>query len=373
MTLHVFDLQIDIKQELENDKLITQEIKSSKSTPLNRSQFNLIFFGNEYSGKETVYKQLHLSSNHGYSQPEKEMFRSKIIQLIYQIFFQVMNEMKYHQDLYQEIDPDLKDLSIAMTMMPLESFISNFEDKVFLESLKSLWNDEKVVDFVKGINKNLHVNLNLSDCQLFFMENLKKYGDKEYMMSDQDVLYCDDFVGNHEIDVYKNYVESTIEMDSCFFKLLLWKDDMDKCPRKMLHTFMDFDLLVFCLNLSEYNIWIEGSEISKFERAIVDMNGLLENEYLNRRPVLAFFTHSDLFKEKNVNDSVLNYYPDYNDNHYFKDDQMEVLKNVLLERYIGNGTIYCFETSIYDTEQMRNIWDTVRDSVLFAQFDAAAL
>jgi len=106
---------------------------------------------------------------------------------------------------------------------------------------------------------------------------------------------------------------------------------------------------------------------------------LSTSNYFEQVPFILFLNKIDLFREK-INVSPLSqWFPEYDEwakNQKEKDTYkqgIDFLKNSFLSRFQGKKNIYCFETCALDTEQCTNIFDSIRDQVLFRNFDEAGL
>jgi len=243
-----------------------------------------------------------LSQGHdggGFSIEERLSYRTTIKKYIIQ---SMQDLIKGTLILHTEISPENKAVVDKISNFPIED-----DPELSLETIsniKTLWKD-KGIQQVFNQPRDLSIRgINLPDSTEYFYNNiLDSLSDPNYIPS----------VG----DVIRSRAKTiTVVQQEFLYKEKLFRmidvGGQKSERRKWLHIFADIDAFIYCVSLSEYDVFLrENVNKNRMEDAVEEFEKLCNNKILKQTSTILFLNKQDLFKEKIQKVDLKICFPDY--------------------------------------------------------------
>jgi len=154
--------------------------------------------------------------------------------------------------------------------------------------------------------------------------------------------------------------------------------------RKWIHCFDNVSSVIYLSAIDEYDgkTLFEDDKASRFYESLTLFEKLSASPYFEDIPFILFLNKIDLFEKKIQYFPLSKAFPSYDD---FVEENKDCknkteaqkgilfLKELYSSKYRGKQSIYMFETNALDTEQCAKIFESIKDQVLFKNFDSAGL
>jgi len=145
----------------------------------------LLLLGAGESGKSTLYKQMKIIHNNGYSEKDRESYKD-IVRSNILVAGKALVSASSNLGIPIE-DENNKSIAQKLSAMDPEQFVSlgNIFTKELGIEIEALWNDPGIKKVFEQRNR-----FQLSDSCEFFMNDLKRISADNYIPSEADVLRC---------------------------------------------------------------------------------------------------------------------------------------------------------------------------------------
>eukprot|EP01112_Ceratiomyxa_fruticulosa_P008741 TRINITY_DN2262_c0_g1_i2.p1 TRINITY_DN2262_c0_g1~~TRINITY_DN2262_c0_g1_i2.p1 ORF type:complete len:357 (-),score=61.70 TRINITY_DN2262_c0_g1_i2:55-1125(-) len=240
----------------------------------------VLLLGNEKSGKSTMVNQLRISSG-GISSEECKLYSSVIAQ-------NIIHDVQY---LLSILD-DLRDLALTIDKGVIEDIkkelADNFDrDDIITPQLARLLSQLWRTPTIKEAFANLHEFHSLA----WYLETIQEIAKYDYVPTLTDVL--------HSKKTTLGIVETIFDEGNVNFKIV---ELGGKCSgkRKLMGHFQEVVSVVFCVELSSYDVFLENSNGRENQmRESIDLfKEICEDKFLSEVPIILVFTKTDIFRRK---------------------------------------------------------------------------
>jgi len=153
--------------------------------------------------------------------------------------------------------------------------------------------------------------------------------------------------------------------------------------RKWIHSFDNVHSVIYLSAVDEYDgkSLFEDDKANRFFESLTLFEKLSASPYFEEIPFILFLNKIDLFEKKLEYFPIVKSFPEYEDfakskklkNHTDLEKGLEFMKELFSSRYNGEKSLYVFETCALDTEQCSKIFESIKDQVLFENFEHAGL
>jgi len=277
-----------ITPDEENSRKIDQELKQENQIKREKA-VTILLLGPGESGKSTILKQMKiLSKGHdggGFTDEDRLMYRATIKKHVIQNM----------QDLIKGaglLKLEITENKAAADRIAAFTYDENFNFTLeIISDIKVLWKNP-AIQRTFNCNRDLSANgVNLPDCtEYFFNTALESVLDPNYIPSIEDVIRT----RSKTISVVQQeflYQEKTFRMIDV--------GGQKSERRKWLHMFADIDAFIYCVSLSEYDVFLrEKSDKNRMEDAIEEFDKLCNNKNIKKMSIILFLNKEDLFKRK---------------------------------------------------------------------------
>jgi len=209
--------------------------------------------------------------------------------------------------------------------------------------------------------------LHLPDSAKYFLENLSRIKDENYIPTETDVLRCRCRT--------TGIIETEFEYDDVRYKLVDVGGQRSE-RRKWLNCFQDVSATLFCASLSEYDqVLFEDDITNRTKESLRLWKEVCNNKWFARSSKVLFLNKSDIFREKVESGSdISKFFPDFNGPPRDYNAGLNFLKELFLAQSTSVSvtsptnpqpkTIYCHVTCAMDSNQMHLIFHDIRQTII---------
>ncbi|KAL8497082.1 hypothetical protein ACS0TY_020673 [Phlomoides rotata] len=292
------------EQTAEIERRIEQETKAEKHIQ------KLLLLGAGDSGKSTIFKQIKLLFQSGFDEAELKGYTSVIHANVYQT-------IKILHDGSKELSQSLDDSS---------KFIISDENKQIGEKLSeiggrfdyprltkelaheigTLWRDNAIQETYSRGNE-----LQVPDCAHYFMENLQRLSDSDYIPTKEDVLYAR-VRTTGVVEIQFSPVGENKKSGEVYRLFDVGGQKNER--RKWIHLFEGVSAVIFCAAISEYDQTLfEDDSKNRMMETKELFEWILKQPCFEKTSFLLFLNKFDLFEKKvlNVPLNVCGWFKDY--------------------------------------------------------------
>lgn len=358
-------------------RAVNNDEKTGASTK--DKEVKVLLLGAGESGKSTIIQQLKILHQNGFTHEELLEYRSVVYRNILDIGRDLLQARKKFQieleedsgvtqeDIdkiywYDEAkessdgsepesevnDEKAKELNNTPTLAALTRFPADIS-----ATFSKIWNLSSTKDLLNG---PLRSKFYLMDSAQYFMENLPRISEPDYLPSEQDIL--------RSRQKTSGIFDSVFDVGSNL-KLHIYDVGGQRSERKKwIHCFDNVTLIIFCVSLSEYNqLLLEDQSQNRFQESLVLFDNVINSRWFARTSVVLFLNKIDLFAEKLQKVPLETYFPDYTGG---KD--INKAAKYILWRFIqlnrANLSIYPHVTQATDTSNIKLVFAAIKETLL---------
>ncbi|XP_054718345.1 guanine nucleotide-binding protein subunit alpha-13-like [Uloborus diversus] len=316
-----------------------------------RKLVKLLLLGAGESGKSTFLKQMRII--HGLTFDDETIAEYRIT-----IYQNVVRGMKVLVDARDKLEIPWQDPSHQQFGERVMQYENSFLDKnAFLHyapSVKELWQD-------KGI-KTAYLRrreFQLSDSVQYFFDNMERIASPDYTPSHQDIL--------HARKATKGITEFTIHINEVPF-LFVDVGGQRSQRQKWFQCFDCVTSILFLVSSSEFDqVLLEDRCTNRLLESRNIFETIINHRAFSEVSFILFLNKTDLLQKKieikisNISD----FFPDYQGDPF----NLEHVQNFILKLFENtkrdqNKPIFHHYTTAVDTENIKVVFNAVRDSIL---------
>lgn len=329
----------------------------------NRGQeFKVLLLGAGESGKSTIIQQLKILHQNGFSEQELIEHKSVVYDNVLEIAKSLV-EARSRFGVPLEADSGITHQDIQM----VEEYQYTEEgrtDKYFLANssqfppqlattLVKLWELPSTQELLNSSHRS---EFYLMDSASYFVENVNRIAQPNYIPSAQDILRSRQKTSGIFDEVFD--VGSNL-------KLHIYDVGGQRSERKKwIHCFDSVTIIIFCVPLSEYDQFLlEDQSQNRFQESLVLFENVVNSRWFSRTSVVLFLNKIDLFAEKLQKVPLENYFPDYTGGQDINKAAKYILwRFVQLNR--ANLSIYPHVTQATDTSNIKLVFAAIKETIL---------
>ncbi|XP_017077476.1 G protein alpha q subunit-like [Drosophila eugracilis] len=341
-----YSLSEEEREQISVNRLIEKELRMEKKKA--KWERKILLLGASDSGKSTFIKQMRFIHGNGYKPEERRMY----VKLVFQNIFMAMQSMiKAMDDLNISYGQEQhRQLANLVSSIDYED-VTDLKDP-YLSAIKTLWQDTGIQECFRRSNE-----YQLTDSTSYFMSDLARFEQADYVASDQDIL---------RVRVpTTGIIEYPFELNG--IKISMVDVAGQRCERrKWIHCFSNVTSIIFLAALSEFDqVLFESQTENRMEESIALFGALIRNQFFQNSSIILFLNKKDLLKKKIMNSHLVDYFPEYDGPK--KDDK--AARNFILKKYAqfsleANTIIYPHFTNATDTDNIKFAFAAVRDTIM---------
>uniref|UniRef100_A0A0N4ZB70 Guanine nucleotide-binding protein subunit alpha n=1 Tax=Parastrongyloides trichosuri TaxID=131310 RepID=A0A0N4ZB70_PARTI len=330
------------------NKVMSRNPKSYKKT------IKILLLGSGESGKSTFIKQMVLIHGAG------EFTNDEINQYQSQIYQNIIMAMRILVSAKEKLNIEWEDKSNERYTEEIIKLASSENNKTisiqkFIEiypKIEKLWNDNGIkLTFSKRNRYQITDN-----CEYFF-DNINRIGSKDYIPTNQDILYCR--------KASRGITEHYFEIKKIPFMFIDVGGQRSQ-RQKWFQCFQDITAMLFMVASSEYDqVIYEDRRTNRLVESRSIFETIVNNKCLENAGIILFLNKTDILREKLPQSDIRKYFADFDGDHLKLSDVqcfiVDKFEKTRRNRY--RPFFYHFTTAI-DTENIRRVFRDCRETIL---------
>ncbi|GAA6214507.1 guanine nucleotide-binding protein subunit alpha-13-like [Lates japonicus] len=317
----------------------------------------ILLLGAGESGKSTFLKQMRIIHGQDFDQQAREEFRGTIYSnVIKGVRVLVDAREKLHIPWGDPNNQQYGDSLMAFDTRSAKMANGKLETSTFLQympAIKSLWADSGIQNAYDRRRE-----FQLGESVKYFLDNLDKLGDLNYLPSQQDILLArKPTKGIHEYD---------FEIKNVPFKMVDVGGQRSE-RRRWFECFDSVTSILFLVSSSEYDqVLMEDRQTNRLRESLNIFETIVNNRVFINVSIILFLNKTDLLEEKVKSVPLKDYFPDYTGpEHSLPDIQAFMVECFRAKRRDGTQKpLYHHFTTAINTENIRLVFRDVKDTIL---------
>ncbi|XP_037133803.1 guanine nucleotide-binding protein subunit alpha-13-like [Syngnathus acus] len=317
----------------------------------------ILLLGAGESGKSTFLKQMRIIHGQDFDQTAREDFRATIYSnVIKGIRVLVDAREKLHIPWGNPSNQQLGDKLMAFDTRSAKMARGLLETSVFLQylpAIKALWADTGIQHAYDRRRE-----FQLGESVKYFLDNLDKLGEPNYLPSQQDILLArKPTKGVHEYD---------FELKNVPFKMVDVGGQRSE-RRRWFECFDSVTSILFLVSSSEYDqVLMEDRQTNRLCESLNIFETIVNNRVFANVSIILFLNKTDLLEEKVKSVPLKDYFSDYNGpEHSLPDVQAFLVERFRAKRRDATQKpLYHHFTTAINTENIRLVFRDVKDTIL---------
>eukprot|EP01104_Vermistella_antarctica_P006164 TRINITY_DN1688_c0_g1_i1.p1 TRINITY_DN1688_c0_g1~~TRINITY_DN1688_c0_g1_i1.p1 ORF type:complete len:308 (-),score=77.65 TRINITY_DN1688_c0_g1_i1:389-1312(-) len=228
------------------------------------------------------------------------------------------------------------------------------------EDIAMLWADPAVQKTYWESAHNIDLE-NRDSCRYFF-DNVERVSGENYIPSVEDILRARSKTTGISEVVFETKTAGN-------FRVVDVGGQRNE-RKKWIHCFQEVTAIIFFVNLAEYDLRLqEDIGVNRMKESMQLYDDVFNCHWFLRLPVILFLNKSDIFAEKIQRVPLSSIFTNFDGGADY-DKGVSFIKTLFLSlRKDTSKPAYCHVTNATDTEQMRNVFASVKDSILNQRLD----
>ncbi|KAJ6823696.1 guanine nucleotide-binding protein alpha-1 subunit isoform X1 [Iris pallida] len=294
----------------ENARAAEIERRIAQETKAEQHIHKILLLGAGESGKSTIFKQIKLLFQTGFDEAELRSYTSVIYANVYQtikILYDGAKELAQNEPESSKYAVSLDNKEIGEKLSEIGSKMDYpFLTKEIAKEIETLWNDPAILETYSHGNL-----LQVPDCAQYFMDNLGRLSEVDYVPTKEDILYARvRTTGVVEIQ-FSPVGESRKSGE--VYKLYDVGGQRNE-RRKWIHLFEGVTAVIFCAAISEYNQTLFEDETKNRMMETKELfDWVLKQACFEKTSFMLFLNKFDIFEKKvqKVPLTVCEWFKDY--------------------------------------------------------------
>ncbi|KAL0478133.1 heterotrimeric G-protein alpha subunit [Acrasis kona] len=323
----------------------------------------VLLLGAGESGKSTIFKQMKIIHERGYTPEELKDFRFIIYANIIKSIKALVDQIGHFQLSIADESNRIRAQKFAELEDDFVIYVQKIWSTEMGNDVEHLWNDPAIKTAFERRNE-----FQLDDSTQYYMNSLSRICAPDYLPTEEDVLWA-------RVKT-TGIIEVRCSIRDKFIRLVDVGGQRNE-RKKWINCFEDVDALIFVVSLAEYDLkCYEDNETPRMKESMELFAETINSKYFYNTPIVLFLNKTDLFREKLPNSHLSVMFPDYNgpmdyDSAYnFIKSQYEALNRYPLETIDGTERgrrIFSFPICAMDKNQIQTSFETVKDNFIQRQ------
>uniref|UniRef100_A0A7N0U7C6 Guanine nucleotide-binding protein alpha subunit n=1 Tax=Kalanchoe fedtschenkoi TaxID=63787 RepID=A0A7N0U7C6_KALFE len=298
------DVEASLQQSADIERRIEQETMAEKHIQ------KILLLGIGESGKSTIFKQIKLLFQTGFDEVELKSYIPVIHANVYQT-------IKMLYDGSKELSENEKDSSIYIVSSGNEEIGEKLSeiggrldypclDKELARDIRTLWRDPAIQETCSRSSE-----LQLPDCTNYFMENLERLSEENYVPTKDDVLYAR-VQTTGAVEIQFSPVGENKKSGEVYRLFDVGGQKNER--RKWIHLFEGVSAVILCAAISEYDQTLFEDEHKNRLMETKELFGwILKQPCFEKTSFMVFLNKFDIFEKKvlKVPLNVCEWFKDY--------------------------------------------------------------
>jgi len=307
----------------------------------------LLLLGTGSSGKSTIFKQMRILYQEGFSDFEKSTFKHVVRRNVVECFQTLIDGSQRFRFSFQL--PASREA--AQRMMELDPLSATFWTEEIVSDGQLLWSDTAIKTTYEYRNR-----LQLLDSCEYLMKNLIRIGAQEYVPNPEDILRARLRTSG--------IVERMFSIHQVAFKFLDVGGQRNE-RRKWIHCFEGVTAVIFLTAVSEYDqVLYEDEKVNRLHESLQVFESICNNKYFTETAMILFLNKIDLFAEKVRKVPLTVCFHDYPGRPGDYDHAIKYIEDKFLEQNKQPKLVFTHPTCATDTKNVERVFDACRLVIL---------
>ncbi|CAM9305778.1 guanine nucleotide-binding protein subunit alpha-13-like [Lampetra fluviatilis] len=222
----------------------------------------------------------------------------------------------------------------------------------YVPALRHLWADGGIAEAYRRRRE-----FQLGESVKYFLDNLERLGEMNYLPSRQDVLLAR--------KATKGIVEHDFDIKNIPFKMVDVGGQRSQ-RQKWFQCFEGVTSILFLVSSSEFDqVLMEDRKTNRLVESMNIFETIVNNRTFQGVSIILFLNKTDLLAEKVRMTSIADYFPDFvGSPHQLEDVQRFLVRSFDSKRRERTTPLFHHFTTAIDTENIRYVFEAVRDTIL---------
>jgi len=310
----------------------------------------LLLLGTGESGKSTIFKQMQILYQEGFTDLEKTTFKHVIRR----------NCVEAMQTLISAVDKfglkwsEPRTKQAAEAMMKLDPLTADFWQQEIIEHITLLWAEEPAIKAAYSDRSKLQ----LLDSSEYLFSNVKRIGKPDFSPTADDILRARLRTSG--------IVERLFKIKGVDFKFLDVGGQRNE-RRKWIHCFEGVTAMIFVAAISEYDqVLYEDEKKNRLTEALEVFENICNQKYFKDTVFILFLNKMDLFADKLKRKiSIKTCFPEYSGDEYDFDQTTAFMTGKFqAANKTKTRTIFVHLTCATDTKNVERVFEAAKKAIL---------
>jgi len=340
------------EMRLKEEKRRSRELERNmtKDHQMDNQINKLLLLGAGESGKSTLFKQMMICYGKGFGPEDRKEYT-------HIVYANVIGSMKTLIENSEDLKTKIKtDTRISPENQSNAKMITELKEVAIIDvpvaqAMAALWKDKGIQNTYDS--RSLY---QLTDSTAYFLNQIMDIGKDDYIPSEQDVL-------RSRVRT-TGIVENEFIIDGNQFKMFDVGGQRNE-RKKWIHCFGDVTAVLFVAALSEYDVVLyEDEDTNRMEEALNLFEEICNSRWFKKTSMILMLNKRDLFAEKIKQVSLTVCFPAYAGTNDYNEATAFVQSQFEQKRRDANQEIYTHITCATDTNNMRHVFNAVKDIVI---------
>ncbi|XP_012735232.2 guanine nucleotide-binding protein subunit alpha-11 [Fundulus heteroclitus] len=348
-----------VSPEEKESRRISKEIDSilKKEKSKNKNELKLLLLGTGESGKSTFIKQMRIIHGKGYEESDRRGFIKLVYQNVVtaiQALIDAMHTLKieYVEEQNLNYAEKLKEVDVIYV-----TSLQSWE----VDAIKRVWNDHGVQQCY-----NRRREFHLSDSAKYYLSDMDRITAPDYIPTLQDIL---------RVRVpTTGIIEYLFDMSKVIFRMVDVGGQRSQ-RKKWIHCFENVKSLIFLAALNEYDqVLYESETDNRLAESLALFNTIVSSRWFQDSSTILFLNKTDLFEEKIKTSHLADYFPEYTGPSGDAEPAKKFIEKMYIDCHKGrHKPLYTHFTCATDTENIRVVFESVKDTIFLEHLDSLNL
>ncbi|XP_072889967.1 guanine nucleotide-binding protein subunit alpha-12-like [Hemitrygon akajei] len=322
----------------------------ARERPHMRRMVKILLLGAGESGKSTFLKQMRIIHGKEFDRDTLKEFRDTIYGNIVSGMRVLVNAREKLGLPWENCGNEKHGLFLAAFESSSVGVEGHFQS--VLPAVRALWDDESIKEAYRKRSE-----FQLAESVQYFLDNLDRIGQLNYLPNKQDILFAR--------RATKGIVEYDFLIKGITFRMMDVGGQRSQ-RQKWFLCFEGITSILFMVSSSEFDqVLLEDGCTNRLVESMNIFETIVNNKLFTRVSVILFLNKTDLLEAKVKTVNIGDYFPDFQGQpHHLGDVQRYLLNCFSSKRRDRSRPLFHHFTTAVDTENIRFVFQAVRDTVL---------
>ncbi|XP_056614123.1 guanine nucleotide-binding protein subunit alpha-11-like isoform X2 [Triplophysa dalaica] len=326
-----------------------------------RREIKILLLGTGESGKTTFIKQMRIIHGKGFSEEDRRAYAKLVFQNIFTAMKALTGAMTTLKIPYGNPQNEV----YSQQFQQVEIIHVTQLNRMYVEAIRRLWADPGIKNCYRRRRE-----YQLMDSTEYFMTNLDRIAGTDYIPTAQDVLRV-----RFPTTGINDYSFSMQKITLRIVDVGGQKSER----RKWIHCFENVTSLMFLASLSEYDqVLEENNKENRMNESLSLFYTTIHSSWFANSSIILFLNKKDILAEKIQTSDLQTYFPTFQGRSWDVNDAMDHINNMYLSQALNREKgkrkhIYYHFTCATDTNNIRNVFDDVKKTVLVKELESLGM